>query len=344
MENKIFLISQDDLVKSGCIDSKMAIDVVKETIDDYCNGKVLFPDKVSQIFDELTQDRINCLPATLITKKVCGVKWVSVFPSNVSRGIQNLSAVMILSSTETGFPFAFLEATVCSNLRTAAISTVAAEYLAPKEVESVGFVGAGQQARYHFAMLKYKFPEIKRCFVASRTKESEYSFISEFETRYPDVEFVSCESDYEKAVRGRDILVTAISGQSPIVKAEWIDKGMLYLHVGGWEDEYAVALKADKIVCDNWDSVKHRTQTISRLYKEGKLTDCDIYCDIDELVSEKKCGRENNNEFIYFNAVGLSFVDVALAYRMYEKCKLKEKGVLFTLRSDETPMPESEGE
>lgn len=105
--------------------------------------------------------------------------------------------------------------------------------------------------------------------MASRTKESELAFINDFASKYPDVEFVACESDYEKSVRGRDILVTAISGQSPIVKADWIENGMLYLHVGGWEDEYDVALKADKIVCDNWDSVKHRTQTISRLYKEA---------------------------------------------------------------------------
>ncbi len=336
MKNEMFLINEENLIKAGCIDEGLALDVAETAILAYSQGKVLFPDKVSQIFNEQTQDRINCLPATIVDEKVCGMKWVSVFPSNAAKGIQNLSAVILLSDTENGFPKAFLEATACSNLRTAAVSSIAAKYLAPKDPVTVGFVGAGQQARYHFAALKNVFPQIKHCLVSSRTFATEKAFAEALRGKYPDVEFTECNGDYEKAVRGADVLVSAISGQSPIIKSDWIHKGMLYLHVGGWEDEYEVPLKADKIVCDNWDSVKHRTQTLSRLYKSGRLKDEDIYCDIDNLVSGKKIGRENSEEFIYFNAVGLSYVDVALANRMYKECLLKGEGTFFTLSNDET--------
>ena len=335
MKNKIFLINEKNIINAGCVDPEMAFDVAQKSILSYAEGQILFPDKISQIFNEETQDRINCLPATVVNEKVCGMKWVSVFPSNAARGIPNLSAVILLSSLETGLPKAFLEATICSNLRTAAVSAVAAKYLAPKNVQCVGFVGAGQQARYHFIMLKYLFPQIKRCMISSRTSASEKAFADEFTTKYPDVEFVRCNGDYKEAVYDCDVLVSAISGQAPIIKSDWIQKGMLYLHIGGWEDEYAVPLKADKIVCDNWESVKHRTQTISRLYKSGELSDEDIYCDIDCLVSGKKPGRENNDEFIYFNAVGLSYVDVALANRMYNVCLSKDEGMFFELRDDE---------
>ncbi|MBQ4518405.1 MAG: ornithine cyclodeaminase family protein [Clostridia bacterium] len=310
----------------------MAIEVTENALRDYNNGDILYPEKISQIFNEQTQDRINCLPATLLKEKICGMKWVSVFPDNPIRfGCTNVSAVIVLSEIEKGYPIAFLEGTMCSALRTAAISTVAAKYLAPSTVETIGFIGSGEQAKMHFMAMKSMFKSIKICKVASRKSESEKKFVKELSNFYPDVKFELCNTDYEKATINTDIIVTAISGQTPLLKAEWIKKGCLYCHVGGWEDEYEVALKADKIVCDHWESVKHRTQTISRLYKTGKLSDEDIYSDLDKIVSGQIVGREHDHEFIYFNAVGLSYVDVALGYKMYQMALQKDKGKDWSL-------------
>lgn len=331
MENRILYVSQEDIIKSGCLNVEDTLAVVRDVIRGYADGKVLFPDKISQIFDEQTQNRINCLPATLLDEQICGMKWVSVFPTNARIELPNLSAVIVLSSIQTGFPVAFLDATVCSNLRTAGVSTIAAQYLAPEHPTAVGFVGAGQQARYHFYMLKHQFPEIRKCYISSRTETSEQEFADAFRAQYPDVEFILCKGNYETAVRNSHIVVSAISGQAPLIKAEWIDKGMLYLHIGGWEDEYGVPLKASKIVCDKWDAVKHRTQTVSRLYKAGQLHDEDIYCDIDDLVAGKVPGRTDPEEFIYFNAVGLSYVDIALANHLYKTCDRKGNGIALPL-------------
>lgn len=55
------------------------------------------------------------------------------------------------------------------------------------------------------------------------------------------------------------------------------------------------------------------------MYKDGELFDTDIYADLGEILSGEKPGREHGEEFIYFNAVGLSFVDVALAGWLYER-------------------------
>ena len=328
-----FIISQENILRAGCLDAKMAIDVVESTFELYSKGHILYPDKVSQIFDEETQDRTNCMPATILTEKVSGMKWVSVFPSNAGKGIQNVSASILLSSTETGFPIAFLEGTICSNLRTAAISTVAAKHLAKKKPKAVGFVGAGQQSRYHFMVMKEQFPSIKKCFVSSRTLKSEKNFIEDMEKIYENVEFYSCESSYKNTVTNSDILISAISGQEPVIKADWIQKGMLYIHVGGWEDEYNVLLKADKIVCDSWKAAKHRTQTISRAYQEGLISDKDIHCDLHDLCLGNKEGRESEDEFIYFNTVGLSFVDIMLAKKIYDICKAKNEGICIDFQT-----------
>ena len=101
-QRDICVLTQKDLIDAGCFDFSAAIGVAEKTLADYAQGKIIFPDKVSVIFDEATQDRINCLPAGLIDEKIYGMKWVSVFPQNpYTKQIPNLSAVILLSELET---------------------------------------------------------------------------------------------------------------------------------------------------------------------------------------------------------------------------------------------------
>jgi len=68
------------------------------------------------------------------------------------------------------------------------------------------------------------------------------------------------------------------------------------------------------------------------MYKEGILKDENIYANLYEIVNELKFGRQSDNEFIYFNAVGLSYVDIALANDMYKKVLAKNLGKDTTMQ------------
>lgn len=323
----IKMISMEDMINAGCFNVSASIEVMERILIAFKEGKVRLPEKISQIFDEKTQDRINCMPATLLEEQVCGVKWVSVFPDNPHlRNTSNVSGVIILSELENGYPFAIMDGTFITAHRTACMGAIGAKYLARNDSRVMGIIGSGEQAKMHLITFKDVHPEIEICRVASRSKNSEQNFVDEMRKRFPDMSFEACESDYEKASTGADIIVTAISCQEPLLKAKTIKEGAYYCHVGGWEDEYKVPLKADKIVCDQWECVKHRTQTISRLYKQGKLKDEDIYADIVDVIDGTKPGRETDHEFIYFNSVGLAFIDVAIAKSFYNKVLEKNLG------------------
>ena len=310
--------SQEDLLGSGCLDIAMALEAAESAMLAFDAGDVLFPEKIVQIFNDETQERINCLPATFRSKKICGMKWVSVFPPNpVKHGLQNLSAVIILSEIEHGFPIAFMEGTLCSNVRVGTMGAVAAKYLARPDSKSIGFIGAGEQAKMHLIAMKTVLPQLQECRVAAKASEEEEQFQREMQSIMPEMEIVTTGGNLEAAVSGADVIVTATSAQAPLLKADWFQEGAFYSHVGGWEDEFAVAHACDKIVCDDWDTVKHRTQTLSRMYSAGELTDESIYANLIDLVSGKKPGRESDQERIYFNAVGLAYVDVAIAHAMY---------------------------
>jgi ornithine cyclodeaminase/alanine dehydrogenase-like protein (mu-crystallin family) len=306
-----------------------AIQVVENGLMKRGAEKILLPDKISVVFNEKVQNRINCMPAALLDDGLYGVKWVAVFPKNPEQGYRNVNGIMILSELIHGHTLAVMDAGYLTGIRTAAVGALATKCLSREDSRSIGFIGAGEQARRHLDLIKEVRPGLQRCCVSSRTDATVTSFIEEEKERHPNMEFIACGNDFGSAVQDADIIVTAISGQADVLKAKWIKAGAFYVHVAGWEDEYAVAKRAAKIVCDDWECVKHRTQTISRMYKEGVLQDADIYGNLEEIISGKKAGRENKSEFIYFCSVGLAFIDVMFAKYIYEKCKDRQLGTWF---------------
>ncbi len=321
-EIRYLAVSQEDIIEAGAFDLRAAREILKESLFLFRSGKILFPDKIVQIFNEETQERINCLPATLLNEKICGVKWVSVFPPNPCRfGVQNLSAIIVLSEIEKGFPIAVMDGTLCSNMRVAAMGSAAADCLARADSSEIGFIGAGEQAKMTLLGMKSVRAGLKICRVGAKESFEEQDFIHDMSAVLPDMKFIACDTNLKKAVTGADIIVTATSAQAPLLKAAWIKEGAFYNHIGGWEDEYEVVRKADKIVCDDWNTVKHRTQTVSRCYKDGILRDEDIYGNLIDILDGSKAGRENDEEFIYFDAVGLSYTDVSIAYDVYKKVR-----------------------
>jgi N-[(2S)-2-amino-2-carboxyethyl]-L-glutamate dehydrogenase len=326
-------LSQEDLLQAGCLDFRLAIDAAESALLAYRNGDVLFPEKIVQIFNPETQERINCLPATLRRERVCGMKWVSVFPSNVSAfGVQNLAALMVLSEIEKGFPFAVMEGTLASNVRVGTISALAARYFAPEESRIIGFIGSGEQAKMNLLAMKSVRPGLTECRVSAKTAEEERQFVRELAPILTDMDLLAADTDNAWAMSEADILVTATSAQAPLLQAAWMKPGSFYSHVGGWEDEYAVAKQCEKIVCDDWETVKHRTQTLSRMYADGELSDADISGNLVEFVAGDKPAREREDERVYFNAVGLAYVDVAIALAMFRRAVKAGKGEQLTMQ------------
>jgi len=326
-------LSQEDLLQAGCLDMRLAMSAAENAMLAFRRDEILFPEKVVQIFNDSTQERINCLPATLLPEKVCGVKWVSVFPNNPEQyGVQNLSAVIILSEIERGFPIAFMDGTLCSNVRVGAMGAIAAKHFAKPDSTSIAFIGAGEQAKMHLIAMKTVIPTLEECRISAKHAHEERQFVEEMKPLFNDLRFVASDENAQRAMEGADILVTATSAQAPLLKAAWMKPGAFYSHIGGWEDEYEVAKQCDKIVCDDWETVKHRTQTLSRMYKDGELSDEDIYANLVEVVAGEKGGRETAEERVYFNAVGLAYVDVAIAHAMYQRAKAAGKGRLSSIQ------------
>ncbi len=319
MKDQFLYLSGEDVHRLLQNQEEMVLNTVQDALRMMDGGTVIQPGKSTLLFDPDFQNRINCMSAALPGQTAAGVKWISVFPSNRDNGFDNVEGMVLLSETSTGKVTCMMNATEFTSVRTAALGALAARFLARQDAKTVGLIGSGKEAQAQFRMLKHVIPQLEKCCVSSRSDEGIIQFIKGQETDFSNVAFINCHRDYEAAVRDADIIVTAISSQEPVLKADWIKDGAFYIHVAGLEDEFAVAKKASKIVCDHWESVKHRSQTISQMYRAGELKDEDIYADLVEILQQRKSGRENEKEFIYFNSVGLAAVDILLCDRLREE-------------------------
>jgi len=59
----------------------------------------------------------------------------------------------------------------------------------------------------------------------------------------------------------------------------------------------------------------------------------DIHANIADIVLGKKAARERDDEFIYFNAVGLAYVDVSIAHAMFKLAETQNSGRILDLQN-----------
>src|SRR5438445_4727596 len=132
------------------------IGIVRDAYLAHARGESVNPDSYFLRFPEKPDCRIIALPAYLGNGfGVAGLKWIASYPGNVQRGFPRASAVLVLNSHETGYPFAVLESAIISAARTAASAALAAYWLngRSRRAQSLGIVGTGFIARYVYDFL-----------------------------------------------------------------------------------------------------------------------------------------------------------------------------------------------
>jgi len=329
-------LSQKDVIACGVLDMASCMKDLEKVFLLHHRKEDILPAKVAlrwgDAHSEETRGRINAMPGYVGGDlNTAGIKWIGSAPTNPMKyGLPRASALIILNDPEKMFPLAVMDGTLVSAMRTGGVTGVAARYLARKDSKTAGIIGAGTQNRTQLMALKEALPGLSSVRVYDLSVERSRAFAGEMEKSLGIP--VEPAKDGRRAVEGADVVVSATTAREPVVMADWLAPGSFYSHVGGYEAEFAVVERADRVVVDDWYQIKHRlTQTLAIMFDRGLIGDDRIDAELGAVVAGDKPGRRNQEERIYFNSVGMAVEDIAVAKRVYDTAVRKGIGVPLEL-------------
>ncbi|MEV5441056.1 2,3-diaminopropionate biosynthesis protein SbnB [Streptomyces sp. NPDC052644] len=186
---------------------------------------------------------------------VDGIKWISSFPANLERGIPRASAVLLLNDPATGYPYACLEGSIISAVRTAASAASAARRIAAQRgavPRRVGFFGTGLIARFIQDYLAELGWDVEEYHVFDLSAEYASSFARQ--VLEPTGRPVRVHTGAEELIRSCDLVVFATTAATPhVTDPDWFSHHPLVLHVSLRDLSTDVILDSVNIV----DDVEH---------------------------------------------------------------------------------------
>ena len=233
-----------------------------------------------------------------------GAKLVTFFPDN--RGIPTHHAMIVLFRPETGEPLVTMDGRLITEMRTAAVSAVATDLLAPRDLNVLAILGSGVQARSHLEALR-----VVRQFREVRVWSPRHA--AEFAREHRVIATASAE----EAVRGSDVVVAATSATTPILNGEWLSPGMHINAVGAtrpnWRElDDDVVVRAKLFVESREAASKESGDVIAA----GR-----IFAELGEVIAGARPGRESADEVTLYKSVGVAIEDVVAANLVFRRAR-----------------------
>ncbi|HVT03397.1 MAG TPA: ornithine cyclodeaminase family protein [Thermoanaerobaculia bacterium] len=260
-------------------------------------------------------------------KPVFALKEVAVFPGNPARGLDSHLGAVLLHSGETGQLLGVFNAAAITAIRTAAVSALATRLLSRQESTTLTIIGAGVQARAHAESIA-SVRALKGIRLASRGSEKAQKLAGELTSRLGiECTFVA---DIRAALEGADIIVTATSSNSPILKREWIGPGAHINAVGSSvrsaREIDGATMAASRLFVDRRESTLNESGDYLSAEAEGLIGPGHIVAEIGEILIGTHKGRISEGEITLFKSLGLAAEDLAAAEFLLEKAKRLEFG------------------
>src|SRR5438477_375694 len=227
------------------------IEIVRDAYLAHARGESVNPESYFLRFPDKPDCRIIALPAYLGNGfGVAGLKWIASYPPNVQRGFPRASAVLVLNSYETGYPFAILESSIISAARTAASAVLAAHWLngQSRQAQSLGIVGTGFIARHVYEFLVdagWAIEEV-RLYDLSPLESEKFKNTT---CRLEQHRTVTVVPDVAQLVRACDlILFTTVASTPHITDCRLFEHNPLVLHISLRDLDPEILLNAQNVV------------------------------------------------------------------------------------------------
>ena len=248
------------------------------------------------------------------------IKVASGFFNNPNLGLPSSNGLMILLDSKTGvLKSVLLDKGYLTDVRTAIAGAIAAKHLSNPESSNVGIIGAGIQAKMQLeALLLVR--NIKTAYIWSRDSKKTNKFVQNIKDKI-NIKIIACESP-EQTVNLSEILITCTPSKSPIIKSEWLKKG---LHITAMGSDAEMKNELDpKIIkdCDYYipDS-QSQTSILGELnhaIKAGLVSAEKKYNELGSVIINSNLGRRNIKDVTVADLTGTGVQDTAIARHTYK--------------------------
>lgn len=246
------------------------------------------------------------------------IKVASNFPHNVRANLPPNNGLMQLFSQKTGELCALLlDEGYLTEVRTALAGAIAARYLAPTNVECIGVVGTGIQARFQLGALRDVTP-CRQVRVwgrdARRVAQYQHEMEQEGFTFLP-------VSTLEELGATCNLIVTATTATTPVLRRTHIRKGTHITAMGSdmaskQELDPMILADADLVVADSFEQCRVIGEIAHALHQQ--LLSPDAVVELGQVISGTVVGRTSDEQITVADLTGVAVQDIQIARAVYE--------------------------
>lgn len=291
------------------------IQCVENTWKWYAQKQIIMPPKITTDMSSAgVNGWFNSMPAYIHPLNSAGIKVVGGYSDNPKNGLPFIRANVLLTDPSNGDLRALLSGDWISDARTGAQPAVAMKYLAAK-TDIITMIGAGRQAYYAVECIRrvHKLKEVRVCDIRPEAREK-------FASYFPDADFaITPYASIEDACRESDVIITLTTADAVLVEEPWCKPGCLVMPMGSFHEvDDNIARKFDKLFLDNIAQGMHRGQFLNMAHT-GEITEESFHAELPDVVAGLKTGRENAQERIICQLVGMGCPDIAVATLAYNR-------------------------
>ena len=325
----VTILTEREIRECASID-QTALDAVAEGFTRLAEGRAFAP-PVTCIEIAEHNGEVDIKTAYVEGLDSFAIKVASGFFDNPKRGLPYGTGMMVLMSAETGFLRALLlDNGYLTDLRTGLAGALATQHLARRDVDTIGVIGSGMQARYQVrcALL---VRDLKRVLVYGIISDEVQAYAEEVE-RDMGLSVTICPTP-EQVVRQCDLVVTTTPSREPIVEPQWLHRG-LHITAMGSDTDYKQELfsdclgKADLVVCDRLEQCRVIGETHHAL-DDGLLRE-ETVVELGQLTAGLHPGRGDDRDITVCDLTGVGVQDTAIARLAFAHAVERGLGQTFT--------------
>ncbi len=273
------------------------------------------------------------MPAFAEPMDAAALKVVNIFPHNREKGMDTAPAQILYIDGKSGYITAMLDGNFVTQLRTGAASGAAFQLLARKDASVGALFGTGSQAEQQLSAMLTACGNLKKVLIYSRNEERRSAFVTEMQEKFKDfpVEIAGAATS-DEAIQDADVIITVTSSPVPVFDGSRVKPGCTISCIGTYEPEKheldpALLARASKIICDSVDAVLSESGDLLIPLADGTISRSDVTGELGQVVTGQIPGRENEDEIIVFESVGVAVQDLCAAKVILAKAESAGAGL-----------------